>query len=415
MKAMKLDMEFVRRQFPQLQDEPEFVFCGNAGGSYVAQAVIDSLDHYNRHLRVQPYSPYPSSRSAGQAMDRARTGWSQALNIGENELTIGPSTSMNSYVMAQALGADWGPGDEIVVTQQDHEANHGVWRRKAEAQGALVREWPVDPETGLLDPDALFPLLNERARWVFFTHCSNIIGTVNPVAKTVSGIRQRCGARVCVDAVAYAPHHIADMKALDVDIYMFSLYKVFGPHQGLMYLRAELQESMQPQSHYFIQGDSHKRFNPAGPQHAQVAACQGVLDYFAAVHRHHGGSESVSVTAMMQSVHAMTASHEARLAAPLIDYLAHAPRVRLLGKTHCRDGDRAATIAFQPQDKSAGDVATALQARGIGAERGHFYAHRLMTSLGIDPADGVVRISLVHYNTGAEVDRILVALEQALQ
>ena len=208
------------------------MFCGNAGGSYVAQPVIDSLDNYNRHLRVQPYTPYHSSRAAGLAMDRARQGWSQALNIGDNELTIGPSTSINSYVMAQALGADWGPGDEIVVTQQDHEANHGVWRRKAEAQGAVVREWPIDPATGLLDPDELFPLLSERTRWVFFTHCSNIIGTVNPVTKIVSGIRQRCGAKVCVDAVAYAPHHIPDLKALDVDIYLFSLYKVFVHTRG---------------------------------------------------------------------------------------------------------------------------------------------------------------------------------------
>ena len=182
-----------------------------------------------------------------------------------------------------------------------------------------------------------------------------------------------------------------------------------------MYLRAELQEKIQPQSHYFTHGDSHKRFNPAGPQHAQVAACQGVLDYFAAVHRHHGGSESTSLTAMMQSVHALTAAYEAELAAPLIDYLAQAPQARLLGKAHNRDGDRAATIAFQPLGKSAGDVATALQAAGIGAERGHFYAHRLMTALGIDPADGVVRISLVHYNSTAEVDRILLALEQALR
>lgn len=411
---MEFAIDFVRSNFPQLEDEPGLVFCASAAGSYVAQPVIDSLEHYNRHLRVQPYSEYPSSRAAGLAMDRAREGWSSALNIAANELTIGPSTSMNSYVMAQALGADWGPGDEVVVTQQDHESNHGVWRRKAEAQGAVVKEWPVDPSTGLLDPGELYPLLGERTRWVFFTHCSNIIGTVNPVAEIVSAIRQRSGAKVCVDAVAYAPHHIPDVKALDVDMYLFSLYKVFGPHQGLMYLRAELQESIQAQSHYFIQGDSHKRFNPAGPQHAQVAGCQGVLDYFAALHRHHGGSESVSATAMLQSVHALTAAHEARLAAPLVDYLDHAPQARLLGKAHIRDGDRSTTIAFQPLGKSAADVAKALQARDIGVEHGHFYAHRLMTSVGIDPAAGVVRISLVHYNTVDEVDRILAALDQAL-
>lgn len=412
---MKLEIDFVRRHFPQLQDEPEFVFCGNAGGSYVAQAVIDSLDHYNSHMRVQPYSQYNSSRAAGLAMDRARSGWSQALNIGADELTIGPSTSMNSYVMAQALGADWGPGDEIVVTQQDHEANHGVWRRKAEAHGAIVKEWSVDPLTGLLDPEELFPLLGERTRWVFFTHCSNIIGAVNPVEQIVAAIRQRCGAKVCVDAVAYAPHHIPDLKALDVDMYMFSLYKVFGPHQGLMYLRRELQNSIPPQSHYFVQGDSHKRFNPAGPQHAQVAACQGVLDYFDALHRRHGGSESLSATAKMQALHKLMAGHEQQLTTPLLDYLDHDPRVRLLGKTHCRDGDRAATITFKPMAKSAGDVAMAMQDLGIGVERGHFYAHRLIKNIGIDPEDGVVRISLVHYNTGAEVDRILAALDQALR
>lgn len=412
--TVKLDIDFVRQQFPQLHDEPDFVFCANAGGSYVAQPVIDSLEHYNRHLRVQPYSQFNSSRAAGLAMDRARSGWSQALHIGEDELTIGPSTSMNSYVMAQALGADWGPGDEIVVTQQDHEANQGVWRRKAEAQGAVVREWPIDPVTGLLDPDQLFPLLGEQTRWVFFTHCSNIIGTVTPVAEIVKAVRQRCAAKVCVDAVAYAPHHIPDLKALDVDMYLFSLYKVFGPHQGLMYLRAQLQESIQPQCHYFVRGDSHKRFNPAGPQHAQVAACQGVLDYFGSLYRRHCGSEPVSATAMMQSLHPLMAAHETGLAAPLIDYLARSPKVRLLGKNHCRDGDRAATIAFKPLAKSAAVVAAALQAQGIGAERGHFYAHRLLKNLGIDPEDGVVRISLVHYNTVQEVERILVALEQAL-
>ena len=412
--TVKLEIDFVRRHFPQLQDEPDFVYCANAGSSCVAQAVIDTLDHYNRHLRVQPYTPFKASRAAGMAMDRARSGWSQAMNIGDNELTIGPSTSINSYVMAQAIGADWGPGDEIVVTQQDHESNHGVWRRKAEAQGAVVREWAVDPLTGLLDPDELFPLLNERTRWVFFTHCSNIIGAVNPVAEIVSGIRQRCGAKVCVDAVAYAPHHIPDLKALDVDMYLFSLYKVYGPHQGLMYLRSELQDSMQPQCHYFIQGDSHKKFNPAGPQHAEVAACQGVLDYFAALHRHHGGSEAVATSTMLESLHTLLAGHEQQLATPLLDYLDHAPQARLLGKTHCRDGDRAATIAFKPITKPAIEVVAALHARHIGAERGHFYAHRLMQNLGIDPEDGVVRISLVHYNTAEEVDRIIVALDQAL-
>jgi len=411
---VKLDIEFVRTQFPQLQDEPDFVFCSNAGGSYVARPVIEQLDHYNRHLRVQPYNDFPSSKEAGLAMDRASAGWSQALNIGEDELTIAPSTSINSYVMAQALGADWGPGDEIVVTQQDHEANHGVWRRMAEARGATVREWRVDPVTGLLDIEELFALLGEHTRWVFFSHCSNIIGTVNPVTEIVAGIRQHSAARVGVDAVAYAPHHICDLKALDVDMYLFSLYKVFGPHQGLLYVRSGLAESLTAQCHFFNVGDVAKHFNPAGPQHAQVAACAGVLDYFDALYRHHDGPDGASANDRMQYMHTLIGEHEANLAGPLLDYLHGSPKVRLLGKTNVRDGDRAATIAFEPLAQSSRDVMTALQGLGIGTEYGHFYAHRALSNVGIEPGEGVVRISLVHYNTSADVDRILTALDSVL-
>lgn len=411
---MKLDIEFVRTQFPQIEDEPNFVFCSNAGGSYVARPVIEQLEHYNRHLRVQPYNTFQSSKEAGLAMDRASAGWSQALNIGEDELTIAPSTSINSYVMAQAIGADWGPGDEVVVTQQDHESNHGVWRRMAEARGATVREWGVDPVSGLLDPDDLYALLGERTRWVFFPHCSNIIGTVNPVAGIVAGIRQRSAARVCVDAVAYAPHHICDLKALDVDMYLFSLYKVFGPHQGLLYVRSDLHESLTPQCHFFNVGDARKHFNPAGPQHAQVAASAGVIDYFDALYRHHDGADGVSATDKMQYLHTLIGEHEADLAQPLLDYLQGSSKIRLLGKTHVRDQDRAATIAFAPLRQSSQDVVTAMQGLGIGTESGHFYAYRALSNLGIEPGEGVVRISLVHYNTLDDVDRILIALDTVL-
>jgi selenocysteine lyase/cysteine desulfurase len=411
---VKLDVNAVREQFPQFSDEPRFVYCANAGGSYVARQVLEHLDYYNRHLRVQPYSPFASSREAGLAMDRARSGWARALNIHEDELTIGPSTSMNSYVMAQALGVGWDVGDEIVVTQQDHEANQGVWRRMAEARGATVREWPVDSESGMLDTRRLWPLLGEKTRWVFFTQCSNVIGMVNPVQEVVAGIRRRSAARVCVDAVAHAPHQICDLGAMDVDIYLFSLYKVFGPHQGLMYLRASMQEELPAQCHFFLRSDAHKRFNPAGPQHAQVAACQGVLDYFDWLFAHHGGPGGLAGPQRMQWLHVLMSEHESELAAPLLDCLQRHPKVKLLGSTDPGRGDRSGTIAFQPLERSSADVAADLYQRGIGAERGHFYAHRLLQNLGIDPAEGVVRLSLLHYNSAAEVERILSALETAL-
>ena len=210
---MKLDIDFVRTQFSQLNDEPEFVFASNAGGSYVCNQVNDLMEHYNRHTRVQPYSRFSTSSEAGKAMDRAKQLWAEALNIDLSELTVGPSTSINTYVMAQAIGANWRAGDEIIVTNQDHEANNGVWRRKAEEKGATIRQWEVDRETGLLDSDQLLTLLNENTRWVFFTHCSNIVGTANPVSEITRLIKTNSNAKVFVDAVAYAPHHICDLKA----------------------------------------------------------------------------------------------------------------------------------------------------------------------------------------------------------
>lgn len=411
---MKLDIDFVRAQFDQIADDPGFVFAANAGGSYVSNQVNRLMEHYNHHMRVQPYSRYRPSSLAGEAMDRAHQGWAEALNIANDELTIGPSTSMNTYVMAQAIGAGWKAGDEIVVTNQDHEANIGSWRRKAEERGVTIRQWEIDPHSGLLDRDALMRLLNDRTRWVFFTHCSNVAGTVNPVSDIVKAVKAASNARVFVDGVAYAPHHVPDLKALGVDCYAFSLYKVFGPHQGLLYVSAELHHELASQAHYFNHGIPTKDFNPAGPQHGQVAACAGVLDYFDDLYRHHFGETGHNRCQRLQQLYQLVLQHENSLAAPLLEYLDQHPGIRLIGKTHTRDNDRAPTIAFRPLQQSSQAVAHRLQDQGIGTENGNFYAYRLVSNLGIDPRDGVVRLSLVHYANAGDVERILAALEQAI-
>ena len=411
---MQLDLDFVRRQFTQVADAPDFVFASNAGGSYVANQVNDISSHYNAHTRVQPYERYETSAAAGRAMDRARELWTQALNIDDSELTIGPSTSMNTYVFAQAIGSQLNPGDEIVVTNQDHEANSGVWRRKAEERGATIREWRVDPQSGLLDPEELVALLSEHTRWVFFTHCSNIVGTANPVKQINALVKQHSAARVFVDAVAYAPHHICDLKDLGIDGYAFSLYKVFGPHQSLMYVNNELHDQLGPQCHYFNTEEHNKLFNPAGPQHAQVACCAGVIDYFNALHAHHFDDTTAVLPTKMSDLHGLILAHENTLAEPILSYLEDSTKTRLIGKTHTKDNDRAPTIAFVPLQQSALAVAGKLQDMNIGTESGHFYAHRLISDLGIDADDGVVRISLVHYSSGDDVEKILTALDSAL-
>jgi len=409
---LKLDTTFIRTQFPQASDD--FVFCSNAGGSYIAKQVLDIFDDFNRYKRIQPYAAFSPSKEGGQLMDRARSLWAQALNINESELTFGPSTSANSYVMAHAIGPTLRPGDEVVVCQQDHEANHGAWRRMAEKHEARVKEWQIDPGTGLLNPDELYNLLTDKTRWVFFTHCSNLVGTTNPVKEIIAGVRARSYARVGIDGVAHAPHHIPDLRELDCDLYFFSLYKVYGPHQGILYARESVGDELIAQSHYFLAHDPSKRFNPAGPQHAEVAASGGVLDYFRALMDHHGIEAEGSFNSALQSLHKMFAAHEKLLAAPIVEYLHHSSEVQLLGKSGFDEQDRAPTIAFRPLNMNSRLLTRTMNELGVGAENGDFYAERVLEGMGIDLRDGVVRVSLVHYNTRDEALKIVKALDQSL-
>jgi selenocysteine lyase/cysteine desulfurase len=185
-------------------------------------------------------------------MDEARDRMAALLGVAAEELHFGPSTSQNTYVLAQAFRAMLAPGDAIVVTNQDHEANSGVWRRLGEA-GIEIREWRVDPATGHLDIGQLARLLDGRVKLVCFPHCSNIVGEVNPVAEIVA-LAHDAGALTCVDGVAGAPHGFPDVGAMGTDIYLFSSYKTYGPHQGLMVVRRALAERLPNQGHYFNAG-----------------------------------------------------------------------------------------------------------------------------------------------------------------
>lgn len=411
---MKFDNPFARSQFPQLSDDPDFVFCANAGGSYVAQQVHEIFEHYNHHMRVQPYSGYSPSMEAGESMDRARMLWSEALDISPSELTFGPSTSMNTYVLAQAIGPTLQPGDQIVVTNQDHEANRGVWLRMAKQREIEVKHWNIEPDSGLLDPEALRSLLTDKTRWVFFTHCSNLVGTINPVQKYAKIIKDSSPARVFIDAVSYAPHYIPAPKTLEVDGYAFSLYKVFGPHQGIMYLERQTAETLEAQCHDFNRGAFEKHFNPAGPLHSEVAACAGVLDYFEVLHEHHFGRSQRSLRSKMDQMHRLTQIHETQLTHAILECLKQFPDVRVLGKRHAQENDRVSTIAFRHIHRPSAQISADLQKLGIGCEHGSFYAYHLVKDLNIDPRDGFVRMSLVHYTSEQETHKIIQSLEAVL-
>lgn len=405
-----LDLAFVRARFPAFA-EPSLqgqAFFENAGGSYACAPVIARLAEYYRRLKLQPYYPTAASTEAGEWMDASYTRLAEYLGVPADWLHLGPSTSQNSYVLAQAFGQWLQAGDEIVVTNQDHEANSGAWRRLA-ARGVRVREWQVDPDSGALHPEALWALLNERTRLVAFTHCSNIVGAINPVAAITARLRA-AGVLSVVDGVSYAPHGFPDLAALGADIYLFSLYKTFGPHLGLMALNPILLQRLPNEGHFFNEGLLRKRLLPAGPDHAQIAAARGIAEYFDALDSHHHAG--AAAPDRPGRVRRLLRGAELALLPSLLDYLAGRRDVRLIGPAQA--GERAATVAFLPLRQEPGALVRALAARGVMAASGHFYALRLLQALGLDPARGVVRLSFVHYTSAEEVQQLLRALDAVL-
>lgn len=403
------DVAFARSQFPAFA-EPTLAgqaFFENAGGSYACRQVIDRLGEYYRRLKVQPYYDTPASREAGEWMDASHARLAEYLNVGADELHFGPSTSQNSYVLAQAFRRLLKPGDEIVVTNQDHEANSGVWRRLAEA-GVTVREWQVDPASGALDPARLDALLSGRTRLVCVPQCSNVVGQINPVAE-VAAKAHAAGAVVVVDSVAYAPHGLPDVAASGADILLFSLYKTYGPHQGAMVVRKTLFERLGNEAHYFNEAYARKRLVPAGPDHAQVAAVRGVAEYFDTLDAHHGGGDAAG---RPQRVRQLLRDAERPLLRRLLEYLAARRDIRLLGPADA--AQRAATVSLVPLRREPSELVPALARHGIMAAAGHFYAVRLLEAMGVATQRGALRLSFVHYTSAEDIDRLIAALDQVL-
>jgi selenocysteine lyase/cysteine desulfurase len=408
---MPLDLNFVRAQFPAFASPvlSSHAFFENAGGSYPCQQVVDRLHRFYTDRKVQPYGPYPGAQAGGAEMDEARTRLAAMMGVDRTEVSFGPSTSANTYTLAQAV-RKWLAGGKsaVVVTDQDHEANSGVWRRLAE-EGIEVREWQIDRGTGSLDPADLAGLLEDgRVRLVCFPHCSNVIAEINDVA-AICAMAKSAGARTVVDGVSYAPHGFPDIPALGCDVYLFSAYKTYGPHQGIMVLREAFGMELPGQGHYFNHSTLYKRHTPAGPDHAQIAACAGMADYVQALAAAHGVTGDAA--AQNRAVHDLMRAQEVAVIAPLLDYLATRNDLRLLGP-----GDaarRAPTVAVD-LGRPAEPVSEALGRDGIACWAGDFYAVRPLTALGIDLDKGVLRMSATHYTSAEDVTRLIAALDRVV-
>ena len=403
------DVDFARSGFPAL--ETPWALLDNAGGSACARPVIDRVAEHLARRPVQLGASYPLSQEAAEAVAEGRRAAALLLGAEPDEVVFGASSTVLAARLAGALRPVWSEGDAVVVTDLDHESNVGPWRA-LEAGGIEVREWRLRTETATLELEDLEPLLDERTRLVAFTHCANVVGTLHDVPAITARIRA-AGALSCVDGVAAAPHRRTDVKALGADFYFASLYKLFGPHLGVLYGRRELLREARGSNHFFVGADAlPSKHEPGNPPYEQVAGVVGIVDYLTALDRHHGGAGPAEEALPRAFEH--IARREAELAVPLLELLAAHPEVELVGSPDPDPATRVPTIAFHVRGRRSSELPPLLERDRVAVRFGHFYAYRAIERLGLLERDGVVRASLLHYNTDEEVERLVASLERAL-
>ena len=410
MEQVKLDLEFVRGRFPALADG--YTFFDNAGGSQTLRSVVERISEFLLTSDVQLGASYEVSQTAGERVDRAVANLATFVNAATpDEIVFGPSTSMLIKILAWTLGRSLTVGDEIIVCHANHEANIGPWV-ELEAEGIVIKRWSPDPQTLALDLTELEALHSSRTRLVAVNDISNVLGTINPIA-AISEMAHRHGALVCVDGVAAAPHRAIDVRALDVDFYAFSCYKVFGPHAAVLYARKSLLDALPGINHYFIKDGAYKLL-PGNLNFELVWGTTGVLDYFRELVAHHFPGDRASDRQCITRAYDLFARHEQVLAARLLEFLCNRPSVRIIGERSADRQLRVGTISFVVDGMDSREVTLATDPHRIGIRYGDFYAKRLIEELGLAGQNGVVRVSMVHYNTLDEVDRLVEILDRCL-
>ncbi|NVO06604.1 MAG: cysteine desulfurase-like protein [Rhodoferax sp.] len=405
-----LNLDHVRAEFPALSNG--FVYLDNAGGSQVLRRVGDRVRDYLLSSSVQLGASYAHSQDAGARVLAARRSVATLINaVHDDEVVMGGASTALMYQVTQAILPGIQPGDEIIVTNTDHEANIGCWLR-LQAAGAVVRFWNINPDTLELDLSDLQDLLSPRVKWVAMTHASNILGTVNPVAQ-VADLVHGMGARLCVDAVAYAPHRLVDVQASGADLYVFSFYKVFGPHYAVLWGRRELLLGLASLNHYFISADTIPyKLQPGNVNYELSYGCIGISDYLEDMGARLGATGSARVK--MQAAFDAFEIQEDLLAEQLLGFLRSKKNVRIIGLPDTKSGRRVPTISFLVDGVQSEAIVRYTDRFGIGIRFGDFYAKRLIEFLGLQDRGGVVRVSMAHYNTAGEIAQLVRHLDAAI-
>jgi cysteine desulfurase family protein (TIGR01976 family) len=393
----------IRGRFPALGQD--FAFLENAGGSQVPASVPEAIAAYMRESYVQLGAPYEISRKATAVVAEAHR-FAEAFVNGEGigKAILGASTTQLCAMLAECYERALHPGDEIVIAETAHEANAGPWARM-ESKGFKVRTWKIDPQTYESPLAGLEGLLSDRTKIVALPHVSNLLGGVADVA-AVAKLARRVGARVVADGVAYAPHRSVDVKAWDVDFYVYSVYKVFGPHMAVLFAKDEALAELTGPNHFFIPNSDPYKFEPGGPSHEACAGLVASRDYFAWL----AGQDSFHGHSTAAQAYDHIEALEQPLQEKLLAYLKGRSDVQVIGPTST-GSERVPTISFVHRSIPSSEVARRICGAGIGVRNGHMYAYRMCETLGIDLNEGVVRVSAVHYNTPEEIDRLVEVLD----
>jgi cysteine desulfurase family protein (TIGR01976 family) len=407
------DVDWVREQFPSLKLQVNgrpAAFLDGPAGTQVPRHVIDAVRKYFLEANANTYGAFLTSRRTNEAISAARAAMADFFNCGSDEVVFAQNMTTITLGLARAIGRELQPGDEILLTILDHDANFTPWK-VLEEKGVVIRTVDIRDSDCTLDLSDLKKKLSSKTKLVAVGYASNAVGTINPVAE-ITKLAHDAGALIYIDAVHYAPHGPIDVKALDCDFLVCSPYKFFGPHMGTLYGKKGHLERFKP---YKVRPatDVVPECWETGTQVQElIAGIHAAVDYLAELGRRCDPSAQTRREALLASYRS-TVGYERSLVTRLIDGLLAVPGLRFFGITEPkRFEERCSTVSFRLAKGTPTDAATFLGDRGIFTWDGNFYALNLTERLGVEKLGGVLRVGLVHYNTAEEVDRLLAALDE---
>ena len=417
MRVSALDLPYIRSQFPSLSQKGNghpAAFLDGPGGTQVPQRVVDAISDYLRRNNANTGGAYATSRNTDAMIAEARAAMADFLHCGADEVAFGPNMTTLTFAMSRAIGRELKPGDEILVTRLDHDANVSPWLLMAEDRGITVRWAEIHDEDCTLDMGDLASKINKNTKLVAVGYASNAVGTINPVKEVVQ-LAHKVGALVYVDAVHYGPHGLSDVADLDCDFLACSTYKFFGPHMGVLFGKREHLKRIRP---YKVRPNTNAIPNCwewGTLNHECIAGITACVEYLADLGRRAcpevKGRRS-AIEAAFSAIH----EHERGLTTRLIAGLKQIPSAKIYGITDpTRFDQRCGTLAVRIDGHTPLELSTKLGDRGFFTWDGNYYALNLTEHLDVEKSGGFLRIGLVHYNTTEEVDRLLAALREIVE